>query len=88
MSTTASTMDEPPSYSARNNKLQKKRNSTWFKRKSGFFTVNEATGGLDVVAEDPSEAKKASLMLPEVNKLGGGRLNDGAIGWDDGMFRD
>ena len=73
--------------------LRKKRSSSWFRRKSGFFTtVNGDSSTLDVVAEDPRESKrfkdaKSTPFLPEIDRLGGGTLNDGQIGWDEALFK-
>lgn len=95
MSTTASTAQAPSMHSSKPSAtLRKKRSSNWFKRKSGFFTMNE-DGVLDVVSEDDggSGAKRFKdsshrlPMLPEISTLGGGELNEGSLGWDERAFR-
>ncbi|KAK4495967.1 hypothetical protein PRZ48_013235 [Zasmidium cellare] len=95
MSTTASTAQAPSMHSYKPNAtLRKKRSSNWFKRKSGFFTMNE-DGVLDVVSEDDGrsgakrfkESSQRLPMLPEISTLGGGDLNEGSLGWDERAFR-
>ncbi|KAI5356957.1 hypothetical protein Slin14017_G126170 [Septoria linicola] len=94
MSTTASTApiasmrlsnDQRPSTG-----LRKKRSSSWFKRKSTFFGVND-DGTLDVLDEDGPEHKRFKdnqlPTLPEIGSLGGGSLDGGSIGWDDQLFK-
>lgn len=66
--------------------LRKKRSSSWFKRKSGFFTI-DPEGTLGVVNEDNREHKrfKETLpVLPEISTLVG--EDAGSIGWDEQAF--
>ncbi|KAF2165666.1 hypothetical protein M409DRAFT_23956 [Zasmidium cellare ATCC 36951] len=96
ISTTASTAQAPSLHSSKPSAtLRKKRSSNWFKRKSGFFTMNE-DGVLDVVSEDDGgrsgakrfkESSHRLPMLPEISTLGGGELNEGSLGWDERAFR-
>ncbi|KAM3421847.1 hypothetical protein BST61_g2224 [Cercospora zeina] len=66
-----------------------KRSSSWFKRKSHLFGMND-DGTLDVLDEDGPEHKKFKdnqlPTLPEIGSLGGGRLDGGSIGWDEQLF--
>ncbi|CZT16008.1 uncharacterized protein RCC_01848 [Ramularia collo-cygni] len=87
--TTAPSATEPPYlHSSRPpNTLHKKRSSGWFKRKSGFFTM-DSDGVLGVVNEDtrgPKRVKETLPVLPEISSLGG--QDAGSIGWDDQMFK-
>lgn len=67
--------------------LRKKRSSSWFKRKSGFFTM-DSDGTLGVVNEDnrePKRYKETLPVLPEISTLVGEEA--GSIGWDDDFFK-
>lgn len=84
---TPTTMDPPSMHSSRPNTLRKKRSSSWFKRKSGFFTV-DSDGMLGVVSEDsrqPKRFKETLPVLPEISTLVG--EDAGSIGWDDQIFK-
>lgn len=87
--TAAPTSTEPAYlHSARpTNTLRKKRSSSWFKRKSGFFTT-DSDGVLGMANEDSREPKrwKETLpVLPEISTLVG--EDAGSMGWDDEIFK-
>ncbi|KAF2769569.1 hypothetical protein EJ03DRAFT_327175 [Teratosphaeria nubilosa] len=76
--------------------LRKKKSASWFRRKSGMFTMNQDTGfGLDSVDEnqrpDTRESKRVkeapAPSLPQIGALRGGQLDGGNIGWDEGLFK-
>lgn len=85
---TPSTMEPPSLHSSRpTNTLRKKRSSSWFKRKSGFFAM-DSDGTLGMVSEDTREPKrwKETLpVLPEISTLVG--EDAGSIGWDEQAFK-
>ncbi|GIZ37620.1 hypothetical protein CKM354_000106300 [Cercospora kikuchii] len=93
VSTTASTA--PPASMRLSNERRpatssrKKRSSSWFKRKSHLFGMND-DGTLDVLDEDGPEHKRFKdnqlPTLPEIGALSGGKLDGGSIGWDDKFF--
>ncbi|KJX92426.1 hypothetical protein TI39_contig5852g00016 [Zymoseptoria brevis] len=74
------------------NKLRKKRSSSWFRRQSGFFSSNDE-GVLEVVSDDMREKKRTKSsrghlpMLPEISTLTGDEAMEGSIGWDEEMFK-
>lgn len=67
--------------------LHKKRSSSWFKRKSGFFTMDQ-DGTLGIVDEDDrghKRHKETLPVLPEISTLVG--EDPGSIDWDEQAFK-
>ncbi|QIW95125.1 hypothetical protein AMS68_000643 [Peltaster fructicola] len=82
VTTTASTPVRPPSRST-------KKSSSWFSRKSGHW----GNGALASIGENGQPDSKRlrdqspAPLLPEINTLKGGNLNNGEVEWDEKLFK-
>lgn len=72
-----------------------KKPDNWFKRKSSLFVLGN-DHVLASVDEDQRPSTRESKrqrdfspapLLPELESLSGGRLNNGDVGWDEHMFK-